>query len=52
MIFVRLNNLEYIYSRFSIHRQSITHITEMKEQKLIVSMCTEFKLAIWGFANN
>ena len=30
IIFVRVDNLEYIYSRFSIHRQGIEHVTEIR----------------------
>ncbi len=30
IVFVRVDNLEYIYSRFAIHRQGIEHLTEIQ----------------------
>ena len=49
IIFVRVDNLEYIYSRFSIHRQSIDHLTEIRSQQRIVTMCSEYIISLWGF---
>lgn len=49
VIFVRLDNLEYIYARFAVHRQEIRQLTEIRSQNRMISMCAEFKLAIWGF---
>ena len=49
VIFVKVNNLSHIYARFSIHREAITNITEIKEQGVFLSICTEFILQIWGF---
>lgn len=31
VIFVKVNNLSHIYARFSIHREAVTHIAEIKE---------------------
>lgn len=31
VIFVKVNNLSHIYARFSIHREAITYIAEIKE---------------------
>ena len=49
IIFVRVNNLDHIYARFSVHRQAISQIHEVKEQKIFLSICEELHLMIWGF---
>ena len=49
MIFVRVNKLEDIYARFSVHKQQIEHVHELKQQKCILTMCQENELKIWGF---
>ena len=48
-MFVRVNNLDHIYARFSIHRQAISQIHEVKEHKIFLSICEELQLMIWGF---
>ena len=49
VIFVRVNKLEDIYARFSVHKQQIEHVHELKQQKCILTMCQENELKIWGF---
>jgi len=51
VIFVRIDNLDYIYARFSLHRQAVTHITEVKQHKTFISVCDEFSMVVWGFAH-
>jgi len=51
VIFISLENLEQIFSRFSIHRQSVEQIYEMKQSKNMISVCSELSLCIWGFAS-
>lgn len=49
---MRVNNLEYIYARFSIHRQAVEQIHEIKEHKVFLSICSELQLCIFGFDNH
>ena len=49
VIFVRVDHIELIYARFSIHKQQIEHIHELKRQKCIMTLCQEYQLKIWGF---
>lgn len=49
VIFVKVDKLEQVYARFSIHRQAITHIEEVYEHNKFVSICEEMNLNIWGF---
>lgn len=51
IVFVRVDNLDYVYARYSIHRQAITYIHELKEHKVFLSICEELDLKIWGFHN-
>jgi hypothetical protein len=51
IIFVKVDNLEAIYARFSIHRQAICHIHELKEAKVFISICEEMNMNIFGFEN-
>ena len=46
VLFVRVNNLDHIYARFSIHRQAVTQIHEVKERKIFLSICEELHLII------
>ena len=52
VIFVRLDLPNYIYARFSVHRQSIEHIAQIRHQKIFITMCTELNLHIWSFVDN
>lgn len=52
VIFVRMDMPDYIYARFAIHRQPVTQMTQIRRQQLIISICTEFNLKLWGFENN
>ena len=52
VIFIRVDNLDYVYSRFSIHRQAITHIHELREQRKFISICIDLDLVVWGFEGN
>lgn len=52
IIFINVNNLEQIYARFSVHRHQIAHIEEIRSKNLILSLCNEYKLLIWGFQNH
>ena len=52
IIFVKVDDLESIYARFSVHNQQVDHIYEMQSQKKILSICAEFLLKIWGFTDN
>lgn len=49
VIFVKLDQIELIYARFSVHKQKIEHIQELKGQNCIMTMCEEKELKIWGF---
>ena len=46
IIFVKCNKLDQVYSRFSLHRQAITHIKEMYDCGHFVSMCEELSLNV------
>ena len=49
VIFVKVKHIEHIYARFSVHKQQIDHIHELKRQKCIMTLCQENELKIWGF---
>jgi len=49
ILFVKVNDLDHIFARFSIHRQAVTQIHEVKAHKLFISICEENILNIWGF---
>ena len=49
VIFVKVRDTERIYARFSVHRQEILHLAEIRQQELFVSICSENVLNIWGF---
>ena len=49
IVFVRVNNLDHIYSRFSLHRQAVEQIHELRQHKVFLSICEELILKIWGF---
>ena len=34
-----------------MHRHKIDQIQEMRSRSLVLSLCNEFKLMIWGFEN-
>ena len=51
VIFVRVNHIEHIYARFSVHKQQIDHILEFKKEKCILTLCQENLLQIWGFVD-
>lgn len=52
IIFVKVDDLENIFARFSVHHQQVDHIYEMRSQQKILSICSEFFLHIWGFPDN
>lgn len=52
VIFVRIDIMDYIYARFAIHRQPVTQVAQLRTQQLFLSMCSEFSLKLWGFADN
>ena len=52
IIFVKVDDLESIYARFSVHSQQVEHIHEMHTQKKMLSICAEYMLNIWGFEDN
>jgi WD40 repeat protein len=49
VLFVKMNNLDHIYTRVSIHRQCVTNIVENREHGVFFSMSAELDLKIWGF---
>lgn len=49
VIFVKMDNLSHIYARFSIHREAILQLNEIKDQEVFLSICEENILQIWGF---
>ena len=49
IVFVRVDNINHIFARFSIHRQAVTQISEIKKDKVFMSICEENNLKIWGF---
>jgi hypothetical protein len=49
VIFVKVNNLSHIYARFSIHREAICQVNEVRDQGIFLSICEENILQIWGF---
>ena len=49
ILFIKVNNLDHIFARFSIHRQAVRQIHELKVHKLFLSICEENILNIWGF---
>ena len=51
VLFVKVDNLDFIYARFSIHRQAVTQIHELRQHRLFLSICDELSLNIWGFQN-
>ena len=52
VIFVKVQHLSLIYARFSVHKQGIQHVHEMKKEKAIITMCEDNELKIWGFKDN
>ena len=52
VIFVKVQQLSLIYARFSVHKQGILHVHEMKKEKAIITMCEDNELKIWGFKDN
>lgn len=50
--FVSVHQTDKVYARFSIHRQSIVKIEEMSAKGIFLSICSEFIMNIWGFAND
>lgn len=49
IVFVRVDNLDHIYARFSIHQAAVLQIHELPECKTFLSICKENTLFIWGF---
>ena len=49
ILFVKVNNMDHIFARFSIHRQAVKHIHEVRVDKVFLSICEEHLLHIWGF---
>ena len=49
IIFVKVNNLDQIYARFSIHREEVKQIYEIRKDRVFLSICEENILCIWGF---
>ena len=49
ILFVKVNNMDHIFARFSIHRQAVKQIHEIREHKVFLSICEEDTLSIWGF---
>ena len=45
-MFVKVDNLEVIYARFSIHRQAIQQIYEMPSVSKFLSICEEMILNV------
>ena len=39
IIFVKVDELDVIFARFSVHRQKIEHIAEMGDHRGIASIC-------------
>jgi len=53
VIFVSVNDLNTIIARFSLHRQAVVQIFEMKEKKRFLSVCEEHLLnVIYLMPNN
>lgn len=51
VIFVKVQKIELIYARFSVHKQGIVQVHEMKKQRAIITMCEDHELKIWGFTD-
>ena len=49
VVFVHMHKLGEIYARFSVHKQQIEHIQELKQQKCMLTVCAENEMKIWGF---
>ena len=49
IIFVKIQDMERIYTRFSIHREAVIMVKELHEAGHFVSMCSEYVFNIWGF---
>eukprot|EP00347_Sterkiella_histriomuscorum_P010595 403375671 len=47
VVFISVDNLELIYSRFSIHRQAIEQIYEIKQYHKMVTLCQELSFNIY-----
>ena len=52
IVFVRVDNLDHIYARFSIHQSAVLQVHELPECKTFLSICKENTLNIWGFDDN
>lgn len=48
-LFIDVDNLESIYSRFSVHRQAVNQIYEIVDHVKVASICGELVLNLWGF---
>jgi hypothetical protein len=46
MIFIPIDNLESIYARFSIHRQQVDQIFEIKKAEKFVTICAELTMNV------
>ena len=49
VVFVHMHKLGEIYARFSVHKQQIEHIQELKQQRCMLTVCAENEMKIWGF---
>lgn len=49
VIFVRVDNLDHIYARYSIHQTAVLQVHEMTECETFLSICEANKLCIWNF---
>ena len=41
MVFISVDKIDFVYARFSIHRQAVELIQEMPENEKFISMCSE-----------
>lgn len=52
MIFVNVNDMSVVNSRFSIHRQGIAYIQEIKGSGKFISICEENLLNVINFSES
>ena len=47
ILFLHVERLEYVYCRFSIHRETVDFVRYLPEAKVFVSVCIELNLKVW-----
>ena len=52
VLFIAVDKIDQIYSRFFFHKQAIIHLKELPKRKKFISICQEMNICLWGFKDN